>query len=42
MSGTPTADMAIVYRIVAPENVQASLDEAASIAATWHINTEGR
>src|SRR6185503_1452078 len=34
--------LAIVYRIVAPENVQASLDEAASIAATWHITSEGR
>jgi hypothetical protein len=34
--------LAIVYRIVEPENQQASLNEAAAIAATWHITSEGR
>jgi hypothetical protein len=34
--------LAMVYRVVEPENVQASLDEAAAIAATWHITSEGR
>jgi hypothetical protein len=34
--------LAIVYRVVEPENVQAALDEAASIAATWRITSEGR
>jgi len=34
--------LALVYRIVEPENQQAALDEAAAIAATWHITSEGR
>ena len=34
--------LALVYRVVEPENEQAALDEAAAIAATWHITSEGR
>ena len=34
--------LALVYRIVEPADQQASLDEAASIAATWNITSEGR
>ena len=34
--------LAIVYRVVEPENDQAAFDEAASIAATWHITNDGR
>ncbi|MDO8506638.1 MAG: Yip1 family protein [Candidatus Limnocylindria bacterium] len=34
--------LALVYRVVEPADEQAALAEAASIAATWHINTEGR
>src|SRR4051812_37674792 len=34
--------LAIVYRVVEPENDQAAFDEAASIAATWHLTSEGR
>jgi hypothetical protein len=34
--------LALVYRVVEPADRQAALDEAAAIAATWHINSEGR
>jgi hypothetical protein len=34
--------LAMVYRVVEPEDQQASFDEAAAIAATWHITSEGR
>ena len=34
--------LALLYRVVEPANDQAALDEAASIAATWHITAEGR
>ncbi len=34
--------LALLYRVVEPANDQAALDEAAAIAATWHINAEGR
>lgn len=34
--------LALVYRVVEPQDQQAALDEAASIAATWHITSEGR
>jgi len=34
--------LALVYRVVEPAEEQAALAEAAAIAATWHINTEGR
>ena len=34
--------LALVYRVVEPADQNAALDEAASIAATWHITTEGR
>lgn len=34
--------LALVYRVVEPADRQAALDEAASIAATWHINAAGR
>lgn len=34
--------LALVYRVVEPADQEAALDEAASIAATWHIATQGR
>lgn len=34
--------LALVYRVVEPADDQAALAEAAAIAATWHINTQGR
>ncbi len=34
--------LALVYRIVEPADRQAALDEAATIAATWHITAAGR
>jgi hypothetical protein len=34
--------LALVYRVVEPADQQAALDEAAAIAATWHITAEGR
>jgi hypothetical protein len=34
--------LALLYRVVEPANDQAALDEAASIAATWHITAQGR
>ena len=34
--------LALLYRVVEPANDQAALDEAASIAATWHVTAEGR
>ena len=34
--------LALVYRVVEPDNQQAAFDEAAAIAATWHITNEGR
>ena len=34
--------LALVYRVVEPADDQAALAEAAAIAATWHINAEGR
>lgn len=34
--------LALVYRVVEPADEQAALAEAAAIAATWHINTQGR
>jgi len=34
--------LALLYRVVEPADEQAALAEAAAIAATWHINTEGR
>ena len=34
--------MALLYRIVEPADQQAAFDEAAAIAATWHVNGEGR
>jgi uncharacterized protein YbdZ (MbtH family) len=34
--------LALVYRVVEPADQQAALDEAAAIAATWHITAQGR
>ncbi|HZP95008.1 MAG TPA: hypothetical protein VFC31_01550 [Candidatus Limnocylindria bacterium] len=34
--------LALVYRVVEPADRQAALDEAAAIAATWHISAAGR
>jgi len=34
--------LALLYRVVEPASDQGALDEAASIAATWHITAEGR
>jgi uncharacterized protein YbdZ (MbtH family) len=34
--------LALVYRVVEPTDDQAALAEAAAIAATWHVNSEGR
>ena len=34
--------LALQYRVVEPADRQAALDEAAAIAATWHITAEGR
>ena len=34
--------LALVYRVVEPADRDAALDEAAAIAQTWHITTEGR
>ena len=34
--------LALVYRVVEPADQGAALDEAAAIAATWHITSEGR
>lgn len=34
--------LALLYRVVEPADEQAALAEAAAIAATWHINTQGR
>jgi len=34
--------LALQYRVVEPADRQAALDEAASIAATWHITAAGR
>ena len=33
--------LALVYRVVEPADRQAALDEAAAIAATWHITSAG-
>jgi len=33
--------LAFVYRLVEPADDAASMAEAASIAATWHITSEG-
>jgi hypothetical protein len=34
--------LALVYRVVEPADQRAALDEAAAIAATWHIGSAGR
>jgi hypothetical protein len=34
--------LALLYRVVEPANDRAALDEAAAIAASWHITSEGR
>ncbi|HYK97818.1 MAG TPA: hypothetical protein VEU77_05440 [Candidatus Acidoferrales bacterium] len=34
--------LALQYRVVEPADRQAALDEAASIAATWHVTAAGR
>ncbi len=34
--------LALLYRVVQPADDQAALAEAAAIAATWHINAQGR
>jgi uncharacterized protein YbdZ (MbtH family) len=34
--------LALVYRVVEPDDDQAALAEAAAIAATWHFTNEGR
>jgi hypothetical protein len=34
--------LALVYRVVEPADRDAALDEAAAIAQTWHITSEGR